>query len=142
MPRTFAEDEVELQIRTAHVTTATAGCLKSAIKESQNLLYITKNLLVHGDCAHEGYWYTWRDVYWSESGVEFDPVAVKNNKKQVDRPKKGIKRRRAALTFTEDDMLDPKEFCIATMLGGSPVRLGEGAAWCGCGSRHPCDLQK
>ena len=43
-------------------------------------------------------------------------MATKNNKKQVDRPKKGVMRQRASLVLLDDGMIDPNEFCIASLV--------------------------
>lgn len=89
LPRALSEEEIENVISSARVTAESAGSLLAAIEESQNLLYIMKNS-VHGDRAHDSYWYNHGDVLFSPAGGEegarsgssWQRVATKNNKKQ------------------------------------------------------------
>ena len=61
LPRALTEKEIEHLILSAHVTTESAGSLLAAIEECQNLLYVLKHT-VHGDRAHDSYWYNHGDI--------------------------------------------------------------------------------
>ena len=90
LPRIVEEEEVQRTIRHARVTVQAAGSLERAIEETQDLLYLTKNALLHGDRAHDGYWYNWGDWQRVEEGEQLTAIATKNNKEQKDRPKKAL----------------------------------------------------
>ena len=119
LPRVVSEEEVEATYSTAHVTEETAGTLEKAIEETQNTLYLAKNALLHGERAHDGFWYNWGDWDTVSEGVQLSAVATKNNKKQVDRPKRAlpcVTGCSKALKLNEQGFIEPGDFCISCLV--------------------------
>ena len=126
LPRALKAEEVRSIIASAHVTVESAGSVERAIEESLNLLYVTKNT-VHGDRAHDSYWYNHGDVVacpageeGGQSGQSFQRASTKNNKKQRT-DKKQLQCCSACLragTFgvTAEGKPDADHFCVACLV--------------------------
>ena len=126
LPRVLTEEEVGLAICHAKITVKAAGSLEKAIEETQTILYTAKNALLHGERAHDGYWYNWGEWTSCAEGVELSAVATKNNKKQVDRPKKALPCVSGCgkqLRFTEEGYLVRESFCTAEAYVPSAGRI-------------------
>lgn len=111
-------------IATANLTTQSAGSLIKAIEESQNLLYVVKNLLLNRRAHDEGLLNNSclvevkSDGNGSKSGQWQQDTSTKTNKKQQTK-KAGLQCTSVCpgkLVLTDEGRADPASFCPAHLV--------------------------